>query len=47
PKCRKGALKLRKGINGAFWGCTKYPACRATYNDNQGKPAIPPPPAQH
>ncbi|MDD3802755.1 MAG: topoisomerase DNA-binding C4 zinc finger domain-containing protein [bacterium] len=27
PKCKEGSLILRKGINGIYWGCTRYPLC--------------------
>ncbi len=29
PKCGS-QLKLRKGQNGSFWGCSNYPKCRYT-----------------
>ena len=29
PKC-KGTLKLRKGVYGAFYGCSNYPKCKHT-----------------
>ena len=28
----------RNGRNGAFWGCSNFPACRMTCNDVDGKP---------
>ena len=31
PRCG-GALKLRNGKYGAFYGCSNYPKCRFTYN---------------
>lgn len=34
PKCKDGYLRKRKGKNGNFWGCTKYPACNYTQNAN-------------
>lgn len=40
PRCRQGVLKLRNGKNGAFWGCSRYPDCRATYDDNKGQPLM-------
>jgi len=40
PKCREGNLRLINGKNGAFWGCTNYPHCTATFDDKQGKPVI-------
>jgi DNA topoisomerase-3 len=36
-KCNVGVLKKLKGKNGPFWGC-QNPACRATFNDDGGKP---------
>lgn len=30
PKCNEGTMRKRKGKNGAFLGCTNYPACRHT-----------------
>ncbi|MCK5902908.1 MAG: DNA topoisomerase III [Cocleimonas sp.] len=37
PQCNK-ALHRRKGKNGFFWGCTGYPQCTLTRNDQRGKP---------
>ena len=31
-------LVQRKGSKGAFWGCSGYPNCKATHEDNKGKP---------
>ena len=31
---------LRNGKNGAFWGCSNYPDCKMTANDNNGKPVF-------
>ncbi|MBQ6435406.1 MAG: DNA topoisomerase 3 [Synergistaceae bacterium] len=37
PRC--GApMFLRNGKNGQFWGCSNYPECKMTANDNNGKP---------
>lgn len=36
PRCKQGVLQLRNGKNGAFWGCSNYPSCRATYEDDHG-----------
>ena len=37
PRC--GAVMfLRNGKNGAFWGCSNYPECKMTADDNNGKP---------
>ena len=40
PKCGKGKLLLRKGTYGLFWGCSRYPNCKATYKNNKGKPKM-------
>ena len=40
PKCREGHLRLIRGKNGAFWGCTNYPRCTATFDDNKGMPLM-------
>jgi len=46
PRCRKGVLQLKNGKHGKFWGCSRYPACRASYNDKDDKPDMPVPPAK-
>ncbi|WP_110953823.1 DNA topoisomerase 3 [Anaerosinus massiliensis] len=38
PRCRKGVLQLKNGKNGPFWGCSNFPRCRATCDDENGKP---------
>lgn len=40
PRCRAGRLHLVHGRNGDFWGCSNYPRCTASYDDQQGHPAI-------
>lgn len=40
PRCKLGVLKLRSGKNGAFWGCARYPECKGTCNDQDGKPQL-------
>lgn len=40
PRCREGTLRLIRGRNGAFWGCTNYPRCTATFDDSKGKPVL-------
>ena len=40
PKCREGHLRLIRGKNGAFWGCSNYPRCTATFDDNKGMPLL-------
>ena len=37
PSCGKVMLR-RKGKNGFFWGCSNYPECKTTAQDNGGKP---------
>lgn len=34
PKCKDGYLRKRKGKNGDFLGCSKYPVCNYTQNAN-------------
>lgn len=41
PRCRKGVLQLRNGKHGKFWGCSRYPACRASFDDKNNKPDLP------
>lgn len=38
PQCGQGVLQQRNGKNGKFWGCSRYPECRAAYDDNGGAP---------
>lgn len=38
PECKQGEMRKRTGSNGAFWGCSRYPDCRCTCNDLNGKP---------
>lgn len=40
PKCREGHLRLIRGKNGSFWGCTNYPRCTATFDDSKGMPLM-------
>ena len=37
PACGS-PLRQRNGIRGLFWGCSKYPSCRFTADDKDGKP---------
>ena len=39
PACG-GFMILRKGKNGAFWGCSNYPNCKMTASDKNGKPVF-------
>lgn len=41
PQCGKGVLQLRSGRNGKFWGCSRYPECKAACDDQDGKPKKP------
>ena len=41
PQCGQGVLQPRNGKNGKFWGCSRYPACKASYDDDDGKPKKP------
>lgn len=41
PQCGQGVLQQRQGKNGLFWGCSRYPACKAAYNDDNGEPEKP------
>lgn len=38
PTCKKGHLRKRNGEKGTFWGCNRYPDCKATFPDQDGKP---------
>lgn len=37
PACGK-PLRRKKGPSGTFWGCTGYPDCKKTLDDQNGKP---------
>lgn len=39
PQCGAPMI-LRNGKNGPFWGCSKYPDCKATADDKNGKPVF-------
>ena len=41
PQCEQGVLQQRQGKNGLFWGCSRYPLCKAAYNDQNGEPEKP------
>jgi len=36
PTCGRGMLVRRHGRYGAFWGCTRFPACDHTSNESTG-----------
>ncbi len=38
PRCKRGVMKPRTGKNGNFWGCSRYPDCRSSCDDKDGKP---------
>lgn len=38
PQC-KAPMQRRNGKLGPFWGCTTFPACKATLHDHDGKPS--------
>ena len=40
PRCKAGVMVKRNGKNGIFWGCSRYPNCRMTCNDNNGNPLL-------
>lgn len=40
PRCKQGVLKPRKGKNGAFWGCSRYPDCKGSCDDINGQPQL-------
>lgn len=41
PRCREGHLRRIQGRNGSFWGCTNYPRCTATFDDDsRGNPVL-------
>ena len=35
PECQEGLMVKRKGKNGFFLGCNRFPACKATINDDE------------
>ncbi|MCR5834628.1 MAG: DNA topoisomerase 3 [Selenomonadaceae bacterium] len=37
PNCGSALIK-RRGRNGDFWGCSAYPKCKTTFNDDNGQP---------
>ena len=38
PTCGQ-PMRQRSGSKGLFWGCSAYPACKTTRNDDHGRPA--------
>lgn len=47
PTCQQGRLLKRNGKNGAFWACNRYPDCKTTFPDDNGKPNLNPKPKQN
>ena len=47
PACGVGVMRERKGKNGTFYGCSKYPDCRHTMQNlpDENAPQSEPPPA--
>lgn len=41
PQCGKGVMQPRTGRLGNFWGCSRYPECKASCDDHNGSPAKP------
>lgn len=37
-ECENGVMVRKKSAKGFFWGCSGYPECKATMQDNKGKP---------
>ena len=37
PNCGSALIK-RRGRNGEFWSCTNFPTCKASFDDDNGKP---------
>lgn len=40
PRCREGHLRRIRGRNGWFWGCSNYPRCTATFDDDHNAPLL-------
>ncbi len=40
PNCKEGHLRKIQGRNGSFWGCSNYPRCTATFDDNKDGPVL-------
>lgn len=38
PRCKRGVMRLKNGRNGVFWGCSNYPTCCQTCDDDNGQP---------
>ncbi|MCW8336451.1 DNA topoisomerase, partial [Vibrio paucivorans] len=46
PTCQQGTLTKRSGKNGPFHACNRYPDCKTTFPDDDGKPNLNPKPRQ-
>nr|WP_069594941.1 DNA topoisomerase 3 [Aliivibrio fischeri]OED52231.1 DNA topoisomerase III [Aliivibrio fischeri] len=44
PTCQKGSITKRKGKNGVFHACNRYPDCKTAFQDKKGKPDFEPKP---
>ena len=44
PTCQKGSITKRKGKNGIFHACNRYPDCKTAFQDKKGKPDFEPKP---
>lgn len=44
PTCQKGSITKRKGKNGVFHACNRYPDCKTAFQDKKGKPDLNPTP---
>ena len=44
PTCQQGSLTKRTGKNEPFWACNRYPDCKTTFPDDNGKPNLQPKP---
>lgn len=40
PECKEGILTQRGKGKDIFWGCSRFPECKKTFQDYQGKPDI-------
>jgi len=38
PICGEGTMVKRNGANGVFWSCSRYPECKSSLPDEDGKP---------
>lgn len=45
PTCQQGILRSKNAKGKVFWGCSRFPDCKAAYSDKKGKPDLEPPTA--